>query len=202
MRRYTLLYASAALFFVLLIAARAYANDDGGEATCDGGDGAACLPSDGGIVDDGGTCRAVGGRCLSVDSGTECGELLSGLPCRTGTMCCVIASVNADGSAVFDSAVCVAVGSACVAGDVCCQGASCAEYGADRGFVCGYPSIDAGARAEAGTSARAASSSGGCSCTAGAGNRASSARWSFAAALLFLVNRQRRRLAKASPRVG
>jgi hypothetical protein len=202
MRRHTLLYASFASFFVLLVAARAYAKNDGGEATCDGGDGAVCLPSDGGIAFDGGTCRAVGGRCLSVDSGTECGELLSGLPCNAGTMCCVIASVNADGSAVFDSAVCVAVASTCVPGDVCCQGASCAEYGAHRGFVCGYPSLDAGGDAEAGSSGRAAGSSGGCSCTTGVGNRAASDRWSFAASLLFLVNRQRRRLLKASPRVG
>jgi hypothetical protein len=129
---------------VLLPTARAHAGDAGEGGTTCGSVGVTCGPSDGGLVDDGGTCVAVGGRCVGLDAGAVCGELLSGLPCRSGTMCCVISSANADGAASFDGAVCVSVGSACVPGDSCCQGASCASYAAGGAFVCGYPPLDAG----------------------------------------------------------
>jgi hypothetical protein len=215
---------SLGLFFVLLAAPRAHAGDGGPGSTCDGGDGVVCGPSDGGLVGDGGTCGAVGGRCISIDAGSECGELLAGLPCRAGTMCCVLSSANADGAASFDSAVCLDVASACVPGDNCCQGATCTGSGADGAFACAYPASvpkdagnvdadspdarvmsapghDAGRVADAGSPP--AGSSSGCSCGLGAIGDAQGASWSFAGPLFFLFLRRRaRRPRQLLARVG
>jgi hypothetical protein len=217
--------SAAALSLATLVAAEARANDGGGDASsCQADDGSVvtCGPSDGGVIGDGGTCAAVGGHCLAADASSGCGELLSGLPCGSGTVCCVLSSALADGAALFDSAVCVAAGSSCTPGDVCCQGSTCAPYSADGALVCGYPSLDAGfdagvtahgkdasvapthdagkasahdASAAVDASVHGAGGSSGCSCEIGPGRDASALPLALPLALFACVSRRRTRRA-------